>query len=269
MTAEDIAGLDIRKGHQRLILAGIAREQGVTKPVAAVVDADDTAAPAAEAAEARAAPQSAATAAVLSPALFDGMSSPVDAVCSTFEALVSELRTCLAHRGAAADVLGRLQTAEDQITTTLFGKLQSQDLDDDDCAELMEFAQALAHRDFDSAIEAFKQLTEREEPDDIERGVWIAGISALVDLFPSTLCSGVAKAAEAAEEAEEEPPAGEQGVTDNGIESAAATESAAEARISPQDAPVEADTTNDELHATRDRIEQMSFDAGEPEIEGF
>jgi len=257
LTAGDLAGLEIRKGHQRLILAGIAREQGTSASPAAADDA-------AEIVKASSVPESKATAATLSPALFDGMSSPVDAVCATFEALVSELRANLSQNGDAVGALDRLKAAEEQVTTTLFGKLHSQDLDDDDCSELMELAQALSHRDFDTAIETFKQLNEREEPgDDVERGLWIAGISTMVDLLPATLCSAAEEQQSppedetAADEAAESQGEGELGEGDK--------DASAEPDTEPSEAA--ASCAANELSEARERIEEMTFDGGDDDID--
>ena len=124
----------------------------------------------------------------------------------------------------------------------------------------MELAQALSHRDFDTAIETFKLLNEREEPgDDVERGVWIAGISAMVDLLPATLCSAAEEQQSppedetAADEAAESQGEGELGEGDKDV-SAEPSEAAASCAVN-------------ELSEARERIEELTFDGGDDDID--
>ena len=194
LTKEDIEAMSaIKKGHRRLILAGIAKAKAQNSNNASLSIADDTdaaepngnaPAPLADTAAANVAAtggQSIGDDKVellsLSPALFEDMDSPVDAVCHTLDALVAELKRSVGPAEGTEMVVaeGRAQTLQDL--------LRSQKIDDDDCHELMDLTHALAHRDFDAALVVYR-LIEAEGADntDVTRANWVEGLGVLLRL---------------------------------------------------------------------------------------
>ena len=194
LTKEDIEAMSaIKKGHRRLILAGIAKAKAQNSNNASLSIADDTdaaepngnaPAPLADTAAANVAAtggQSIGDDKVellsLSPALFEDMDSPVDAVCHTLDALVAELKRSVGPAEGTEMVVaeGRAQTLQDL--------LRSQQIDDDDCHELMDLTHALAHRDFDAAMVVYR-LIEAEGADNtnVTRASWVEGLGILLRL---------------------------------------------------------------------------------------
>jgi len=197
LTAEDIEAMSaIKKGHRRLILAGIAKAKAqgsnnVSPDIADINDTDgaeaggnaptasvDTSAAHVAATERECADEDAGQLLSLSPALFEDMESPVDAVCDTLDAFVAELKRSIGPAEGTEMIVaeGRAQTLQEL--------LRSQEIDDDDCHELMDLTHALAHRDFDAALVVYRLIEAEgaDSTDDVTRGSWVEGLGVLLRL---------------------------------------------------------------------------------------